>query len=165
MSSVTGFRERASWDVSLELENEGVEGQSLSPAAWNQANLNLSPTTDVSVALYLAEELLGDSGTPTVTIDLSAFFDIEGRLKDASGKRVQALRLQADADNAAAVSIEGGAPDPYELFGAGNAVDVEPGGSILMRLNNQAPVVAAGAKNLKFTFGQGDILKLELLIG
>jgi hypothetical protein len=165
MSTVLRFADRSSWDVSLILENEGVEGQGLSPTALNPSNLALTPTGDVPVSLYMADTMVGNSGTPTFNIDLTAFADVEGRTKTALGKKVQAVRIQAGADNAGDVTVEGGATNAYDLFGVGNAVDVPPGGMIGMRLNDQAPDVAAGAKNIKVTLGHGDTVSVELVMG
>jgi hypothetical protein len=145
----------------------GVEAkdQTLSPSALNPAAITYTTTSTPPVALYLAEQYTGDSGTPTWTLDLTSFTDIEGVSQDATGKKVQEVRIQADADNSAIVVVEDGAANAYSLFGSGNDVNIPAGGLLHMRFSDELADVSSGAKNIKITLGHGDIVTVELAIG
>jgi len=165
MSSVSKLISTSSWNTTLALVGAEVAAQSLLPTALNPASITYLPTSTVPVSLYYAEEFTGDSGTPTWTIDLTSWTDVEGISKDATGKKVQEVRIQADSTNVAVVNVADGATNAYSLLGSGNDVDVKPGGMLHMRFDDELADVSASVKNIKITLGHGDVVTVELAIG
>lgn len=165
MSTVTRLVSKSNWDLNLEMENPGVDGQTVQPSEFNPAQVVYTPTSTPPASMYLAEEITGDSGTASVTIDLADFDDVEGIAKNATGLKVQEVRIQAAADNAAVVNVAPGDTNPYALFGSANDVDVPPAGLLHARFNDELADVASGAKNIKLTVGHGDVVSVEIILG
>lgn len=165
MSTLTKLVSTSSWNGTLTLAGPEVAAQTLSPTALNPAAVTYTATSTPPVALYFAEQYTGDSGTPTWTIDLTAFTDVEGLTKDATGKKVQELRIQATSTNTAAVTVEDGATNAYSLFGSANDINIPAGGLLHMRFNDKLADVSASVKNIKVTLSHGDTVTIEMAIG
>jgi hypothetical protein len=179
MSTVNQITSKQLWDISLAGSGPGMAGQKIVPTALNPTAVQYSPTSNVPpvsgmptappVEQYVPLAFVGDSGTPSFTIDLTAVEDVEGFPYDGTGKKVREIRIQADKDNSAAAAVDPGDSDPYELFGS-SGIEVQPGGLVLMRFGDGLtaitdPASGTGATTLKVTLSHGDVLTVELLIG
>lgn len=104
----------------------------------------------------------------TATIDLTA---LPGRTVDetidGTGLKVQLLRVRAKSTNANVISIAKGASNGYGLDAGGAAWDVtlSPGQRARFDLDDAAPDVAAGAKDLDLAGTGAQILEVEIVLG
>jgi len=166
MASLSRATVSQQWNTSLSLVGPEVSGQKMSPNALNPSISTYTPTSTVPVTQYLAEEvtIAGD-----ITLTLDAWTDVEGASKSSAALKVQAIRIHAESTNSAAVTVQGGAADPYELFGSGNAVDFEPGSrqtfEFADQLDDVGPTSGGGATDIKISGTDGDVLNIEMLIG
>ena len=151
----------------LSLANDATSGISVSPTALAPADKPYDSTTTPPATKYAGqtEAITGGSNT----IDLTALVDIEGNAVDGSGLTVQEVVIQAASANVAPIVVSGGVADPYELFGSGNSVSIEAGGTLMMRFNDMldeiATSTASTATDIKFTGTTGDIYTYEFLLG
>jgi hypothetical protein len=116
-----------------------------------------------AVALMLVFVVIPGGGTQT--IDLQALTDLEGVAQDGTGKKLQEIRVQADAANTAVINVAGAAVNPYILFGTGNDVDVPIGGLLHMRFNDKLPDVSNTASHIVFTGTAADSFSYEVVVG
>lgn len=147
----------------------GAAGEQVVSNALNQGQRSLTPSGTVPVSAYSAAlYTLSGSGSGEAAIDLTDLAGSQANV-DGTGKKVQALRLRAPADNAAAVTVAGGDASPYEPFGAGNSLDVPPGGEITCyfaeQLDDVSDTSGSAAKNLKLSGTADDTLYVEILLG
>ncbi len=151
----------------MTLRNDATSGATVGPIALNPADKTYTPTSSPPGSEYAADDvtLVGSSWT----IDLTDLTDIEGIAVDGSGLKVQEIRVQADSDNTAAITVAGGDADPYELFGAGGSVPVPPGGVIVMRFEDALDDIltgtGAGESDIKFSGTIGDKFSYEIIMG
>lgn len=170
MATLTRATTQLKINPTLTLEGPEVLGQSLSPSELNPADTTYSPTTTPPASQYYAEEItLSGSGASDETITLDSWTDTEGRTKSSTGLKVNVLRVQPDSANSAVIVIEGGAADPYELFGSGNAVEFPAGSDMEFEFNDKlddvGPASGGGATDIKVSGTGGDIVTIEMLIG
>lgn len=152
--------------ASLSLVGPEVSGQTLTPSALNPAVKTFKSSTTPPVTLYYAAEITFSSDE---NIDLSSWTDTEGVTKDATGKKVQVLRVICGSSNTGNVTIAGGASNPYEMFGSSKSVEVPPGGELLMYFNDKLLDVGVTsgvtAENIKVSGTAADTCTVEMLIG
>jgi hypothetical protein len=158
--------------VSYEMDGDPVDGQIVSGKAFNNGVASLTATSTPPVSMVYAAEITfagSSSATDTQTIDLSDFADIEGVAKDGQGLRVQVLHVITDPDNIGDVTIAGGASDPYEMFGAGNEVDLPPGTDMQMKFTDELPTVSGDsatlATDIDLTGNGSDVVKVLIALG
>jgi hypothetical protein len=113
--------------------------------------------------------------TATATLDLTAAPKSGGGTQDLTGMKLLSLQLRTPDDNAAAVTIEPGAANPYNFLGLANGqgLDLPPGFVLTLSYEDkdavvavaQTPAVAAGAKNITVTISGSDELHLTAVFG
>jgi len=131
----------------------------LEPTAKTYTSSSTPPVT-----LFLAESI-----ATTTTLDLTDFTDIEGAAKDGDGLQVQELRVQADSENTANVTIGPGDSDGYDMFGGDADVELPPGGILHMRFNDGLADIGTtsgvDATDVKVAVGASDSCTIEMAIG
>ena len=111
------------------------------------------------------------TGVP-VTIDLTAAAALvlpngATRNVDYTGAKVKAWLIRTKKENAANVTIGGGA-NPYELFGAAVSLVLGKDAELVMAFReteSNLAAVAAGAKNLRLDGTTGDVVYVDLILG
>lgn len=102
------------------------------------------------------------------TLDLTALLGGLQGVIDATGKKLQVLRIRGEADGTnAALTISEGAANPYELFGAANPI-VYPAGCTkawTFEFDDKLADVAAGAKNISLAGTGTDSYFIEIILG
>lgn len=138
--------------------------------AYNQLNKTLqSSTTPVADTVVDMSFTLAGAST---TIDLTAVpsaADVDVDV-DLTGKKLVALLISADADNAAGgVTMESGAANGYDFLGdAAYGLTLYPGMTVnLFQLGAAAglPAVAAGDKTIDFAGTAGDVIECLAVFG
>lgn len=81
-------------------------------------------------------------GAGTATIDLTSLVGTNGSAVDLSGLKIQLLMIKAPAVNANVISVEPGAANGYDFFGANMLVELAAGQQVLFFGNDAAPDVA-----------------------
>ncbi len=155
---------------SMSLSNDATTGSTVVPDALNPADKTYNGTSSPPGTKYAADDVtLPGQGAQSLSIDLTNLTDVEGITVTGEGLKVQEFRCQADSDNVAVITIQGGDADPYELFGSGKSVDVQPGGLIHMRFNDGlADIVGTTATtetDIKFSGTGGDGYTYEFIMG
>jgi len=85
----------------------------------------------------------------TLTIDLTALTAFNGRTLDATGLKLQAIKLNVLGANE--LTVAPGASNGYPLFGGTNEVDLPAGSEILLFFNDGLPDVASGDRTITFS--------------
>lgn len=165
MSILTKLISTSTWSPTLTLAADAVSGQTLQPTHFNPTAVTYTSTSTPPATLYYGDEFTGDSGTPTFTIDLTSWLDVEGIAKNGTGMKVQEIRIQADSSNSAVVNLAPGGSNGYVLFGTSNDIDVPAGGLVHARFDDELADISASLKNLTLTLGHGDICSIEIVMG
>lgn len=123
-------------------------------------NYNAGSTPAVSAHAASQQALTAGAAT----IDLTALTGANGVSVDMTGKKIEFVKLIAAADNGAAITVEPGAANGYNLFGASFAIVLQPGQEITVKLAEGAPDVGATAKEIDLS-GTGDDSLSYVFIG
>lgn len=99
------------------------------------------------------------------TIDLRALSGSNGGTVDGNGLKVQVVKLRNLAANANAITIEPGASNGFNLFGAAFSITLAPGQEITAYLKDQTPDVDATHKTLDLTGTGTQILEVIVVMG
>ena len=94
-----------------------------------------------------------DTTSGTQTIDLTSLTNTLGQSLDLSNQRVVAGKFMSATTNTGTITIEPGASNGYDLFGASFKIILEPGQSYLFVCDTMADEIGATDKTLKFTCG------------
>lgn len=134
--------------------------------AWKiDKSLNASSTPPITMTS--AQEITIASGVGS--IDLTALPGTGGATLDGTGLKVQGVLLTApggEDGNAGPITIAPGASNPYSLGGATWAgEDLEPGDSRHYLFNDTLADVDGTHKSLDLTGTDGDVLRVQLLLG
>jgi hypothetical protein len=171
MATIKSATAQVAIAASAELAGGGVEGERV-PIQFRQDMRIFTPTSfpPVSLCYALEIELAGSSSaTDTLTLDLADFEDVEGIAQDAHGLRLQMLHVVADGENVDVVTIGPAAADGYDLFGAGNEVEIPPGGEMTFYGHDGLPEVEGDSGSLStdidVTGNGGDRVKILMLLG
>jgi hypothetical protein len=128
----------------------------------DQLGESLTLTAGSSVPVTKHAEFQKALSTGTGTIDLT---NLPGKTLDetidGSGLKVQLVKFRNLATNANDITITFGASNPYNLLGSDFTLTLKPGQSILMSLDEAAPDISGGAKELDIS-GTGS-QKLECM--
>jgi hypothetical protein len=170
MATLTQLQLKNQVKATHSLTGAGVAGATLAAEALDPGTHTLNSSTTVPASGYhAAEYTLAGSGAASTTIDLTALDDIEGATITAAGKKVQMVRLQAQDTNVDVITVAGGDSDPYELFGAGNSVDIQPGQEVYLYFPDVLPDIGTTsgvtATDIKISGTGGDVLNVEIGIG
>lgn len=138
-------------------------------ALFNGLNENgdsyiLTSSTDVPVTKHSEFQQALSSGT--ATIDLTALPGLtDDETVDGTGLKVQIAKFRNLASNANAITITFGASNPYNLLGSAFVMELLPGQSITLYLDEAAPDIASGAKNLDISGTGAQILECQFVMG
>lgn len=139
-----------------DIESAGAESVSYH-SAFNIAD-TLTASTTPPVTKKFSDEL-----TATLNLDLAAYTDPELGADDATGLKVQAIRVN-NLSTTNILTISDGAANPYQLNGGADIV-VPIGGWVEMYFNDQLADVAAGAKTIDFTPTAGQGYQVMIIMG
>lgn len=168
-SAVTSAVLVSNWTVVESVEDApAAASQSITSKDFNPSVQRLSPTSDVPVSLFSGDTWTLDGGG-AATIDLTDLPGSQGNI-DGTGKKVQAIRVQG-AEGNGALTISPGASNPYNLFGAGNSVELPAGflGPMEFRYNDTlddiTDVSGVGSSQIDLAGTAGDEFNIEILLG
>jgi hypothetical protein len=99
------------------------------------------------------------------SINLAALPGANNATFDATGLKMQILRLKAAGTNAAAITISKGAANGYAFSGVDGKLTLSPGQEITLFGNDLTPDVAAGARLLDLTGTDADVLDVQIVLG
>ena len=100
----------------------------------------------------------------TYTLDLTAAPKTNGGTQDLTGLKVRQAYFRYNEANVAAVNIAPGG-SPYPLVGAANDFTLPLKGGATFDLQDGAPAVAGGVKEITFTGTTGDKVQVALALG
>lgn len=107
--------------------------------------------------------------TGALTLDLTALTDASNSTfasKTFLGLKVQAILLEAPADNGAAITLVTGASNGIDLLGASDwKIVVEPGQRYAIYLAGTAPAVASGDRTIDLSGTGTDKLNIAMVAG
>lgn len=158
-----GVQMRALWRP--DLQNNVVVSPEL-PAFIDQLEgytLNATSTPPVTKWHIFAFQFVGTSAT----IDLTALDPGAAPVDDFTGLKVNAWAIKAgSANNAAGITVDGGATNPYELFGhANDQITLLPGMFLGVFGNAKLAAVSSTVKNIRFQGAVADWVYYALAAG
>ena len=168
MSAVASVQVQSYLSVTETLDNAPEAGDSTTVTMneWNQGQKNLTSSTTPPVTKHCAEEVdPSGSGASTATIDLTDFTDLEGESQDASGLKVQVLRVRTPSTNTGNVTIGPAGANPYQLFGTGTSVEFPPDSELNFQWNDTLADVSATVKNVLISASGSDTAYVQLVLG
>lgn len=125
------------------------------------ATLTSATTPPVTQCAFFEQALTAGAAT----IDLTALPGTNGAVVNGNGLRVRAAKFKNKTSNANPITIKFGASNPYNLLGASWQVILSPGQSVLVYADDDAPAIAAGAKNIDLSGTAAQVLEVALVIG
>jgi hypothetical protein len=134
-------------------------------SAWdNEETLDGTTTPDLDWFAQVRVTLSSGSAT----LDLTSFTDVNGRSRDATGKKLVFLRVENVSSNN--INVAPGASNTYaQLFGTGNDVDVPAGCEVMKRIlsgnSNPHTAVSASLKEIDFSGSGSDSCLVTLGMG
>lgn len=126
----------------------------------SSGTLNASSTVPATKVAAFSKALSDGAAT----IDLTALTGTNGAAVDFTGLKVQLVKFKNPVGNAA-MTIKFGAANPYNLLGASWTMILLAGQEIALQLNDAAPDVAAGAKNIDISGTGTQTLQCLLVAG
>ena len=147
------------------------EGEYVSPADPTVTIIGLNEaatytgSTAVPVTKHTAFQKALSSGTGT--IDLTSLPDhngVAGQV-DGTGLKVQFARFRNLSTNANDITITFGASNPYNLLGSAFVIVLAPGQMVSLKLDEAAPDIASGAKDIDISGTGAQILEVQLVMG
>ena len=162
MSTLSQARLKISLQAVETLANPAADGVNVNLDELDQGTRTLNSSSTPAATKHHAETI---TIAGTQTVDLTSLSDVEGTAIDGTGLKVQAVRMIADADNAAAITVAPGASNPYPLFGTSNEVDLAAGAEICHYSPEGLPDVAAAVKEIDISGTNDDILYIQLILG
>lgn len=97
------------------------------------------------------------------TVDLTALTGTNGAAVDGTGLKVRAIRIENDGANT--LSVQAGASNGIDLFGASGKVVIPPGGHVQMYFADGSPVIASGDRTLDLAGTGAQTSKWSILLG
>jgi hypothetical protein len=138
-------------------ERPGSSSLARSGGAFD-ANLSLSATSTPPVTKSWTKQLTGSQN-----LDLTNLVHEEGDTVDASGLKLQSLRVHNNSV-ANTVTVDDGVTNAYQLNG-GDAYLVPAGGDLMVAFNDKLADVDATHKNLAITATAGQTYNIEMTFG
>jgi hypothetical protein len=160
--------------VSVELEMKCTVTEVLP----NNTGSASSSNRTVTHSLFNVAKSLNGTSTPAVTkqasfvqaltagaatIDLTDLFGTNGASVDGTGLKVQAIRVTNLG--AAALTIEPGASNGYDAFGASSVVVVPAGGTVMLYAPEGTPDIGPTAKTLDLTGTGTETSQFTIVMG
>lgn len=131
-------------------------------AHWDFAHsLSASSTPPFSKHVVEQKALAAGAGT----IDLTATFGFNGEAVDATGLKVQVMKLRNPSTNANSITITPGALNGYDFCGAAFSITLEPGTEVLIYCLDTAPDVAVADCEIDLAGTLVQVLDFEALLG
>lgn len=162
MSVQLNYASQISWTETLSANVADVPTPSLTHTGHNTVQaLNGSSSPVVAQGAQFTKAMSGG----TATVDLTALTGSNGATVNGNGQKVVAVKISAPIGNGAAVTLQPGGSNPYNLFGASFLKVFQPGEETLCYLLATAPVIGSGAKNLSMTGTGTDALQFTILMG
>lgn len=131
-------------------------------------NIDTSYTSATSVPVTKFAEFEKTMSGGAGTIDLTALPGITAdETVVGTGLKLQLLRIRNKSTNANAITVTKGASNGYGLNAAGASwtVVLDPGQAATFELNETAPNVAAGAKDIDISGTGSQILEVQIVLG
>ena len=114
----------------------------------DQLNTGLALSGGSAVPVTKVAAFLQALTNGAATVDLTALNGTNGHAVNATGLKLQALKVRNPGTNANPISIGHGAANGYEFLGADWKVTLQPGQEVLLYGADAAPDVGSGAKTL-----------------
>ena len=166
MARITNVKTKSEINANLELTSHSASGQALYPTQLNPSEITYTTSSTPPVQIYDDTEItLAGTGAQTSDIDLTDLTDLEGSAQDATGYKLQELRVQCPATNSAAITVGNSGSNDYEPFGSSNEVEVVPGGLLHCRFDDELSDVSGSVKIIRISGTGGDVAEVELLLG
>ena len=103
------------------------------------------------------------------TLDLTALTGAASTTVNFTDLKVQLVALAASTSNATAVTVTGGAANPYNILGETNAtsdkISIPPGGSLVLYHHDGTEDVSGTKKNVRFQGGVNENINIILVAG
>lgn len=149
---------------------ETFEGDYVSPndntATFNQLNESETFTAATSVPVTKHSEFQKTMSSGSGTIDLTA---LPGLTADetvvGTGLKVQLAKFRNLSANANTITVAKGASNGYNLLGSSWTFALLPGQSATFSLDEAAPDVGSGAKNIDISGTGAQILECQFVLG
>lgn len=125
-----------------------------------QATLDASTTPPVTKFIWINQALSAGAKT----LDLTSLTGTNGASVTFSGLKVQVAKFKNPTGNAA-MTVKFGAANPYNLLGASWTLILLAGQEITLYLNDAAPDVAGGAKDIDIAGTGSEIIEVQLFAG
>ena len=140
-----------------------IEGnRKVTHTAYNTSvSLTSGTTVPATVVAGFNTALSGGSGS----IDLTSMTGTNGVSVDATGLKVQVIKVKAASDNSGALTLADGATNGYELAGNGWTVALSPGQEVLLYGNDATPDVGASAKTIDLSGTGTDDIDVIVVAG
>jgi hypothetical protein len=145
------------------LAQVSTAGTEVKTEALNDGAQTLTSSTTPPVTKFASEAITLGAGATTV--DFTALTDVEGNAVDATGLKLQILRLKTPATNTAVVNVAPGASNAYLIFGSGNDIDVGIKGHLLYYIPEALADVSATVKTIDVSGTSGEKIDLEFVFG
>lgn len=150
---------------------ETLEGEFIDPAdatiTINQLNTSesLSSSTTPPATKVSTGQIALSGGA--ITLDLTSLPDSNGVAGaiDGTGLKVQSYIFRNPEANANDITLTEGAANGYELHGNTWKIALRPGEIISCQLQDGAPDIAAGAKDIDITGTGSQALDFEIVMG
>jgi hypothetical protein len=147
--------------------DEAAAGAKVTSNVFNAGQQSFSPTSTVPVNRYSGQEYTLD-GAGEAVVDLTDLEALQDDI-DATGKKVNCIRIQNPSDNSGAVTVGPAAANGYALWGAGNDLVVPIGCEISMTFNEKLSDIDAvsgvGDYRIQLAGTAADVIRVELGIG
>lgn len=120
-----------------------------------------SPTMPTTKAAYGSTAMSSGAGT----LDLTALSGTNGATVVGTGLKVQAFYFKNPTGNTGPITIEPGASNGYDIFGASGVVVLPVGADIAMCAPEGLADIASGVKNIDISGTGTEALEYGILMG
>lgn len=143
--------------------NEGVLESKIGPGP-EQIDADSTPAANIH---WKSEDRTLTAGSEVLNLSSLAQDDTDRVNVDATGERLQYLKIRASSDNTENIVVQKGDTNAYPLFVNTNGLlEIPAGGEVLLKLNNGAVPVSSTVKNIKVTSAQTDAqYDIQLVFG
>lgn len=164
----------AHYDVKLDVEETLALSQDLSAAETTFTHKvtettrgTLNATLTPAVTKVWSDKVNLAAGA--ATLDLTSLTGPAGTTVDFTGLKVQLVKLACPAGNTVGITVDRGASNAYNLFGADNAsaeqVEILPGCSMVIFNNDKTEDVSATIKNVQLAGTGTESIEIILVAG
>ena len=129
---------------------------------FNQSSA-LTATTTPPVTTVAAFEQALTAGA--ATIDLQALTGSNGAAVDGTGLKVQAMKFRNKSTNSNTMTLAIGAANGYDAWGTSFAIDVEPGGEVVLYGNDAGSDIGATKSDLDISGTGTETAEVIIVMG